>query len=84
MNKTDVHHIHSLVNSKWTPPVREAMADTMTSSAYLKHKMNLYQFDFVSMADSAKGFQELHLHIGQYSRIVECNDISDNVSHLIW
>jgi len=33
------------------------MADTRTSSTYLKHKMNLYQFDFVSMADSATGFQ---------------------------
>jgi len=57
MEKTDVHHIHNLVNSKWSPPVRKAMADTRTSSAYLKHKINLYRFDFVSMADSATGFQ---------------------------
>jgi hypothetical protein len=57
MEKTDVHEIHYLVNSKWTPPVGKATADTMTSSIYLKHKMNFYQFDFVSMADSAIGFQ---------------------------
>jgi hypothetical protein len=57
MEKTDVHQINYLVNSKWTPPVRKAMADTRMSSAYLKHKMNLYQFDFVSMADSTTGFQ---------------------------
>jgi hypothetical protein len=52
MENTDVHQIHYLVNSKWTPPVRKAMADTRTSTVYLKHKMNL----FVCKADSATGF----------------------------